>query len=68
MLDDGTLLIAMSDQQSLLRHWMTRSSARFPCRGNPRQTRFHDGHYFVAHLAGNWPADRQPRIHLGAGR
>jgi len=29
--------------------------------GNPRQIREHDGFYFVAHLADNWPPDKNSR-------
>ena len=29
--------------------------------GNPRQIRWHDGHFFVAHLGDNWPKDRASR-------
>ncbi|MEY4089843.1 MAG: hypothetical protein RJB55_2114, partial [Verrucomicrobiota bacterium] len=29
--------------------------------GNPRQVRLHGGHFFVAHLADNWPQDRASR-------
>ncbi|MBU6300453.1 MAG: hypothetical protein KGS60_02780 [Verrucomicrobia bacterium] len=57
------LLIAMSDQQHLLRldpRGGKLGEVALPG-GNPRQIRHHDGHYFVAHLADNWPADRQSR-------
>ena len=55
-----TLLIAMSDQQHLLR---LDSSGRELERvellgGNPRQIRKHGEHYFVAHLGDQWPKDR----------
>jgi hypothetical protein len=55
-----TLLIAMSDQQHLLRLSLDgRKLAQFDLPGgNPRQIRWHDGHFFVAHLADNWPKDR----------
>jgi hypothetical protein len=57
---DPTLLIAMSDQQYLLRLALDgRELARTPLPGgNPRQIRRHGDHYFVAHLADNWPKDR----------
>ena len=57
------LLIAMSDQQHLLRLDLEgRHLGRIELPGgNPRQIRRHDGHFFVAHLADNWPADRQSR-------
>ena len=44
-----SLLIAMSDQQHLLRLDLAgRPLARIPLPGgNPRQIRFHDGHFFV---------------------
>ena len=52
-----TLLIAMSDQQHLLRLSLTgekRQQIDLPG-GNPRQIRRHGEHYFVAHLGDNWP-------------
>lgn len=58
-----TLLIAMSDQQYLLRLDLEGKKLQqvdLPG-GNPRQIRRHDGHYFVAHLADNWPKDRASR-------
>jgi peptidylamidoglycolate lyase len=57
------LLIAMSDQQHLLRLALDgRKLGRVDLPGgNPRQIRAHDDHFFVAHLADNWPADRQSR-------
>jgi hypothetical protein len=57
------LLIAMSDQQHLLRLDLngTKLGQIDLPGGNPRQIRLHDGHFFVAHLADNWPADRQSR-------
>ena len=60
---EPTLLIAMSDQQYLLRLSLTGEHlGRTPMPGgNPRSIRLHDGHYFVAHLADNWPADRASR-------
>lgn len=58
-----TLLIAMSDQQHLLRLSLEgRKLAQTDLPGgNPRQVRLHDGHFFVAHLADNWPKDRSSR-------
>ena len=58
-----TLLIAMSDQQHLLRldlNGNKLAEMALPG-GNPRQIEKHGDHYFVAHLADNWPADRQSR-------
>ena len=63
MIDNGNLLIAMSDQQSLLRLGLDGKKlgeTALPG-GNPRQVRFHERHYFVAHLADNWPKDRNSR-------
>ena len=60
---DPTLLIAMSDQQYLLRldvNGKKLSQVELPG-GNPRQIRRHGDHYFVAHLADNWPKDRSSR-------
>lgn len=60
---DPTLLIAMSDQQHLLRLGLDgtkRQQVDLPG-GNPRQIRQRDGHFFVAHLADNWPQDRNSR-------
>ncbi|MHA3774980.1 6-bladed beta-propeller [Verrucomicrobiota bacterium sgz303538] len=58
-----TLLIAMSDQQYLLRlSTEGKDLGRTPLPGgNPRQIRQHKGHFFVAHLADNWPKDRNSR-------
>ncbi len=58
-----SLLIAMSDQQYLLRLDLEgKALGRVPLPGgNPRQIRRHKSHYFVAHLADNWPADRNSR-------
>jgi len=63
MVDGGTLLIAMSDQQSLLRFGLDGTKlGEIPLPGgNPRQIRLHDGHYFLTHLADNWPKDRNSR-------
>jgi hypothetical protein len=58
-----TLLIAMSDQQYLLRLDVNGGKLQqidLPG-GNPRQIRKHKGHYYVAHLADNWPRDRNSR-------
>lgn len=61
--DDPSLLIAMSDQQHLLRLGLDgRKLAHVDLPGgNPRQIRRHGGHFFVAHLADNWPKDRASR-------
>lgn len=58
-----TLLIAMSDQQYLLRLDLSgRELHRTPLPGgNPRQIRRFGSHAVVAHLADNWPRDRQSR-------
>ena len=60
---EPSLLIAMSDQQHLLR--LSTSGQKISQHplpgGNPRQIRKHGDLYFVAHLADNWPADRQSR-------
>lgn len=61
--ESQSLLIAMSDQQHLLRLSLDGQAlgrTQLPG-GNPRQIRSHDGHYFVAHLADNWPTDRNSR-------
>lgn len=58
-----TLLIAMSDQQYLLRLALDGkklAQTALPG-GNPRQIRLHDGHFFVAHLGDNWPKDKTSR-------
>ena len=58
-----TLLIAMSDQQHLLRldtDGNRLQQVDLPG-GNPRQIRLHKGRYYVAHLADNWPKDRASR-------
>ena len=64
-LPDGreTLLVAMSDQQYLLRlsgDGTKLGQVDLPG-GNPRQIRRHGKHYFVAHLGDNWPKDRECR-------
>lgn len=60
---DPTLLIAMSDQQYLLR--LSLDGAKLGQidmpGGNPRQIRRFGRHYFLAHLADNWPKDRNSR-------
>lgn len=58
-----TLLIAMSDQQYLLRLDLAgKALGRTPLPGgNPRQIRRFGDHFVVAHLADNWPRDRQSR-------
>lgn len=58
-----TLLIAMSDQQYLLRldlDGKKLGQTDLPG-GNPRQIRRMGQHYVVAHLADNWPKDRSSR-------
>ena len=61
--DTPTLLIAMSDQQSLLRLSISGEKLQtIPLPGgNPRQIRLHKGHYYLTHLADNWPKDRNSR-------
>jgi hypothetical protein len=63
MIDKETMLIAMSDQQYLLRLGLDGSEIQRVALpgGNPRQIRFHKGRYYVAHLADNWPKDRNSR-------
>jgi len=58
-----SLLIAMSDQQHLLRLALDgQKIAQYDLPGgNPRQIRLHDGYFFVAHLGDNWPQDRASR-------
>ncbi len=61
-----TMLIAMSDQQYLLRHDLDGkklAQTDLPG-GNPRQIRRMGQHYVVAHLADNWPKDRNSRDFL----
>ena len=63
MFDKGSLLIAMSDQQYLLRLGVdgrVLQQVELPG-GNPRQIRYYKGRYYVAHLADNWPKDRNSR-------
>lgn len=58
-----TMLIAMSDQQYLLRldlDGRKLGQTDLPG-GNPRQIRRLGQHYVVAHLADNWPKDRNSR-------
>jgi hypothetical protein len=60
---EHSLLIAMSDQQNLIRldlEGKNLATIALPG-GNPRQVVSHDGHYFIPHLADNWPADRNSR-------
>jgi len=61
--DDNGLLIAMSDQQYLLK-LSDAGEEKFRVQlpgGNPRQVQRVGDHYFVAHLADNWPANRDSR-------
>ena len=58
-----SLLIAMSDQQNLLRLSLKgekQATISLPG-GNPRQIEKRGDHYFIAHLADNWPADKKSR-------
>lgn len=58
--DNEGLLIAMSDQQYLMQ-LSDIGEEKFRVQlpgGNPRQIQKAGGHYFVAHLADNWPKDR----------
>jgi len=60
---DPTLLIAMSDQQYLLRLSLDGEKLEqidLPG-GNPRQIRLHKSKFYVAHLGDNWPKDRNSR-------
>jgi hypothetical protein len=63
MSSEPSLLIAMSDQQYLLRlDCSGKKLAQIDLPGgNPRQIRRHGANYFVAHLADNWPKDRTSR-------
>jgi hypothetical protein len=57
------LIVAMSDQQHLLRllpNGKKLGQTELPG-GNPRQIRLHKGHFYVAHLADNWPKDQKSR-------
>lgn len=59
--DNDGLLIAMSDQQYLMKlddTGIEQFHIALPG-GNPRQIHKAGDHYFVAHLADNWPADRE---------
>lgn len=58
-----SLLIAMSDQQNLIRLDLEgKELGAIPLPGgNPRQICKSGEHYFVPHLADNWPADRESR-------
>lgn len=60
---DNGLLIAMSDQQYLLKlDEAGKEMARYLLPGgNPRQIQRVGDYYYVAHLADNWPADRNSR-------
>ncbi len=60
---ETTLLLAMSDQQYLLRlDLQGRHLAQINLPGgNPRQIHRHAGHYFIPHLGDNWPKDKQCR-------
>lgn len=61
--DDNGLLIAMSDQQYLMK-LSDLGEEKFKVQlpgGNPRQLQRTGDHYFVAHLADNWPKDRESR-------
>ena len=56
-----SLLLAMSDQQNLMRLGLDGShisKVALPG-GNPRQIDKVGKHYFIPHLADNWPADRE---------
>ena len=58
--EDGGLLIAMSDQQYLMKlddEGNEKFRVQLPG-GNPRQIKRVGDHYYVAHLADNWPKDR----------
>jgi len=61
--DDAGLLIAMSDQQYLMKlNDAGQEQFRVPLPGgNPRQIQRVGEHYFVGHLADNWPANRDSR-------
>jgi hypothetical protein len=58
-----SLLIAMSDQQYLLRLSLDGEKLQqidMPG-GNPRQIRLHKDRFYMAHLGDNWPKDRNSR-------
>ena len=58
-----TLLIAMSDQQYLLRLTIDGEKLQqvnLPG-GNPRQIRLHKNRYYLTHLGDNWPKDHSSR-------
>jgi hypothetical protein len=59
----SSLLVAMSDQQYLLQMDLSGvERRRIPLPGgNPRQIRRFGDHYVCAHLADNWPKDRNSR-------
>jgi hypothetical protein len=61
--DDPTMLIAMSDQQYLMRLGLDgKKLAQIDLPGgNPRQIRQHGQNFFLTHLADNWPKDRNSR-------
>ncbi|MFT5127384.1 MAG: peptidylamidoglycolate lyase [Rhodothermales bacterium] len=60
IVDGDTLLIAMSDQQYVLRLSLEGEKlARYPFPGgNPRQLRRFGDHYVMPHLSDNWPKQR----------
>ena len=60
---DPTLLIAMSDQQYLLRLSLDgKKLAQIDIPGgNPRQIRLNKDHFYMAHLGDNWPKDKDCR-------
>ena len=61
--DNEGLLIAMSDQQYLMKlndQGVEQFKVQLPG-GNPRQIQRVGDHYFVAHLADNWPKNRDSR-------
>jgi peptidylamidoglycolate lyase len=60
IVDDDTLLVAMSDQQYVLRLSLDgKELARYPFPGgNPRQLRRFGDHYVMPHLSDNWPKQR----------
>lgn len=61
--DENSLLIAMSDQQYLLKldeSGKELQRVSLPG-GNPRQIQRRGDYYFIPHLADNWPKDRNSR-------